>query len=325
MYVAEALEFALVLSPGRIHLYKNLEEDLLLEELLHLFAGLGTHAFESCSALDYYDALLRFPDYVYHSLYGIQFLFLDELLYNYLGAVRNLLGVIFKNLLAEDFRGKETEVLVSEHIAVIPGWLLGKKRNYFLEKNVSIEVIESTHRKDVCLRNKGVPFLNQALNGMLLMLVTAGRTGSTLSLLAGAGRTCIAWQLVNLVDHNYYRNGEEIKLVYILLVLLGRLVNIGDINNYISIADGRIHKVHHCLLKLIGRLEYTRSIGENYLVIVSVDYSHYPVAGGLGLGCHNGKFLPYQGVHQSGLAYVRVADDVYKAGAVYLAFHILFV
>ena len=99
------------------------------------------------------------------------------------------------------------------------------------------------------------------------------------------------------------------------------LHHVGDVEDDVGVSDGGIHVLHHGALQVVGRLEDTRSVGIDYLVVLPVDYAHYPVTGGLGLGCDDGKAFPDQGVHQRGLAHVGIAYDVYKTGTVRMPLH----
>ena len=115
---------------------------------------------------------------------------------------------------------------------------------------------------------------------------------------------------VDFVDYDYHRALQFGEFVHIFAVLVRFLNSIGNIENHVGIADGGINEVHHILLQAVHRLEDSGSIGIDYLVVFPVDYSHYPVPGGLRLGCHDAELLAHHRVHKRGLADVRIPDNV---------------
>ena len=126
---------------------------------------------------------------------------------------------------------------------------------------------------------------------------------------------------VYLVDDYEYGTGHFGQPVHVLAVLVALFHDIGHVQDDVGVTDGSVHVLHHTLLQGIGRLEDARGVGVHYLVVISVDYSHNPVPGGLGLGGDDGQPLAYEGVHQCGFAHVGVADDVDESGAVPDATH----
>jgi len=55
-------------------------------------------------------------------------------------------------------------------------------------------------------------------------------------------------------------------------------------------------------------------VGIHDLVVLTIQYAHDPVAGGLCLGGGNGELLTHQPVHQGGFAHIGLTHNAYKTG-----------
>ena len=119
---------------------------------------------------------------------------------------------------------------------------------------------------------------------------------------------------IDFVDYDYHRALQFGEFVHIFAVLVRTLNSVGDIENHVGVADCGVDEIHHILLKAVHRLEYSGSVGIDYLVVFPVDYSHYPVPGSLSLGRHDAELLTHHRIHKRGLAYVRITDYVDESG-----------
>lgn len=115
---------------------------------------------------------------------------------------------------------------------------------------------------------------------------------------------------VYLVDRHDYRTLYSRQPLDIVFVLVGGLDGVRHVEYDVGIAYGPVHELHHVLLQTVVGLEYARGVGIDYLPVLSVDYPHNPVPGGLRLGSHDGELLAHQRVHQRRLPDVRIAYDI---------------
>ena len=289
--IPESGELPLVVPPVGVDLDIELQEDFLLEEVLHVDAGLGADALQRCSPGADDDALLGFAHDVDDGADVVAVRIFLELLYHYLSTIGYLLVVVGQDLLADNLGGKEAEVAVGEEILVVPGLALRQQADDAVEYGLEAET----------LLGRGGEYLG------------AGNCGGPL---CGQSGHCLLVTQVYLVDNDEHRAVHTAQPVDVLPVLVSLLDHIGDVQDDVGVSDGGIHVLHHGALQVVGRLEDPRSVGVDYLVVLPVDYAHYPVTGGLGLGCDDRKALPDEGVHQRGLAHVGVAYDVDETGAV---------
>ena len=294
--IPERREFPLVVPPVGIDLDVELQEDLLLEEVLHVDAGLGADTLEgrAAGADDY--ALLGVAHDVDDGPDVVTVGILLELLDDHLGAVGNLFVVVGEYLLADDLGGKEAEVAVGEEVLVVPGLALGQQRHYASEHRLEPEPLLSRDREDFRMGHGGGPLRGQGGHGLLVAQV-------------------------DLVDDDEHRAVHTAQPLDVFPVLVSLLHHVGDVEDDVGIPDGGVDVLHHGALEIVGRLEDSRSVGVDYLVVLSVDNAHDTVPGGLGFGCDDGKALPDEGVHQRGLAHVGVAYDVYETGTVRMPLH----
>ena len=147
IFVAKSFKFLLAFPPVGVHLYEQSQEDLLLEEILHVDPCLGADLLEGLAAFPDYDALLGVTHDIYHGADVVSLLTFLELFHDNLAAVWNLLLVVEENLLAYDFRCEETEILVCEHILVIPSRSIREICHDCVKDVVEVELNTSKERK----------------------------------------------------------------------------------------------------------------------------------------------------------------------------------
>lgn len=92
---------------------------------------------------------------------------------------------------------------------------------------------------------------------------------------------------VDLVDDDYCRYPAGGYALDYLGRAVALLDGVGDIEYDVRIAYGALDELHHRLLQLVARFEYSRSVGVYYLEIFTVDYAHYTVTGGLCFRCYD--------------------------------------
>ena len=100
--ITEFLEFFFAFAPVWVHFYEHFEEYFLFKEFLHVAAGLGAYAFQRKAFWSYDDSFLGLPDYVDDGADVVDLLVLLKCVNYNLGAVRDLLVVVQKDLLADD-------------------------------------------------------------------------------------------------------------------------------------------------------------------------------------------------------------------------------
>ena len=149
-----------------------------------------------------------------------------EGLYANLAAVRNLLLVVEENLFPYDLRGKESEVLVSKCVLVIPRRALRQPAYNRIEYAFEVESLLSACRYDLRLGKLLLPIVHQLQD---LLLVAD----------------------VYLVDNHNHRTLDTLKLGNIFYILVRLLNGVRDIQYDIGIPDGDVNKVHHILLQAI--------------------------------------------------------------------------
>ena len=142
-------------------------------------------------------------------------------------------------------------------------------------------------REDRCLGQYTVPVLHQLLQSFL---------GSK----------------VNLVDNQKNFGFNALHLVEEVGILVGVVLYIGHIEQYIGIHESRARELEHLLLELIVGLQHTWGVAIHHLEVIAIDDTHDTVASGLRLRGNNRKALAHQYVHQCGLAHIGIAYYIYK-------------
>ena len=203
----------------------------------------------------------------------------------HLATVGDLLAVVEEDLFPQDFRGEETEVLVRELVLVEPGRGFRKAAGNRLQDALQVEFLLGRRRDDLRHRELLVPPLHQFHD-----------------LLLGGD--------VDLVDHQDDGALDLREFLDVGLILVALLHGVGDIEDDVRVADGRVHEVQHVLLEPVVGLQDARGVGIHDLVVLPIDDAHDAVPRRLGLRRDDGKLLAHQGVHEGGLPDVRVADDV---------------
>ena len=110
--------------------------------------------------------------------------------------------------------------------------------------------------------------------------------------------------------------GHGLHLLEELLVLLGALDRVGEIQEDIGVNEGALAECQHRLVEFGYGFEHTGRIAEHDLHVVGVDDAHNAMTRGLCLAGDDADALADKGIHQRALADVGVAYDVDKAGFV---------
>ena len=292
-FVSEAPELFAALAPVRVHLDIQAQENLLLEEVLHFEPCLRSEALHRRARLADQDALLAVPHHVDD---GADLIALGPFLEGldlHFAAIGNLLPIVEQDLLPDDFRSEESQVAVCEGILVVPRRADRKPLHDRVEDAVQIEALLRRGRDD---------------QGLGQLLLPPGHQLQHLGLVAD----------VYLVDDQDDGTGKSPEFLDVFPVLVRFLDRIRHIQDDVCIPDGSVHEIHHVLLEPVIGLQDARGVGIHDLEILSVDDAHDAVARRLGLGRDDAELLAHEGVHQRGLADVRVPYDVDESGAMLL-------
>ena len=241
------------------------------------------------------DALLRVALHVYHGVYVDVLVGLLERLHLHLYRVRNLLVVVEQNLLADNLRDEEACGLVRELVLIEERRRVGQQLLDAAHEHVDAELVLRRDGENLGVWQQRVP----ALHGVAERLLVA---------------------LVNLVDEQQHGYCHVLHLVEEVLVLLGVLHDVGDVEQHVGILQRRLRECEHRLLELIVRLEYAGRVREYDLRVFFVDDAHDAVARGLRLERGNADALADKLVHQRRLAHIRIAHYVYKSCFVHISF-----
>ena len=120
VFVSEFPQLLLALAPVWIDLDEQPQENFLLEEVFHIDASLGADFLERLACLAYDYSFLGITHHIDHSADVVSLSTFLEFLHHNLAAVRDLLLIVEEDLLPNDLRCEESQVLVCEHILVIP-------------------------------------------------------------------------------------------------------------------------------------------------------------------------------------------------------------
>ena len=124
--VTKATQLSLAVAPILLHLYKELQKDLLAQKSLHILAGLLSHLLQALALVADDDSLLRLAGNIDCSRGAVDSGLLLVGVNLNLAAVGYLLLVVQENLLADNLRGKEAQSLVRKRILRIEGLSLGQ-------------------------------------------------------------------------------------------------------------------------------------------------------------------------------------------------------
>ena len=189
-----------------------------MEEVFHFQAGLRAHFFEHFSAFPDENAFLGIPHYVNDGGNLIAVFALVEGFNLYLAGVGDFLAVVEENLLPQDFRCKEAQVLVRELVFVEPGRGLRQAAAHRLQDAFQIEFLLGRCRNNLRL---GELFLPPAHEFHHLFL---------------GGN-------INLVDDHYHRAAHFAQFLNIGVVLVPFLHHVRHVQDNVGVPDGRVHKV----------------------------------------------------------------------------------
>src|SRR5574344_1113988 len=164
------------------------------------------------------EALLAFPHDIDYCADVISLRALLEFLHRHLAAIWNLLLVVEENLLADDFRSEETQVLVSEHILVIPWRSHREPADNRIEDIVQIELLLSGSRIDDGLRKLFLPPLHELMD-----------------LLLGAD--------VYLVDNQHYRTFNMLEFCDVLRMLVAFLDGVCHVKHDFNVLANQVNRL----------------------------------------------------------------------------------
>ena len=120
-FVTEAAQLAVVVAPIVIDLDIELQEDLLVEEGLHILTGRLAHLLQLLALVADHDALLRVAGDIDRGRDAVDRRFLLVAIDGDFARVGDLLVVEFEDLLADNLRGEEAQGLIREGILRVVG------------------------------------------------------------------------------------------------------------------------------------------------------------------------------------------------------------
>ena len=215
------------------------------------------------------------------------FLFV-EFLHNHFGGIWHLLVVGVEDFLAYDFGDEEPRGLVGERVFAEIGFSLGQELHNARHQRLHVEVLESRHGENLGGRKDFLPAVDDCLE------------------------VGVSLEQVDFVYHQQHGHFLEGHLCQKVGVLGGVFHHVGNVDEHVGIGEGSLAECEHAFLHLVSRREHTGGVGEHYLVFGSVDDTHYAVARCLRLGGDDAYALTHQIVHERGLAYVGVSNDVHE-------------
>ena len=213
-----------------------------------------------------------------------------------LGGVGHLLVVGHEDLLAHDLGDKEAAAAVGEGILAEVGRALGQQLDDALHDVVHIEVLERAGGEDLGVGQELLPLVDDA------------------------HQVIVALEQIDLVDDQ--QDGDVLlgHAVEEVLILGGRLDDVGDIEQHVGIDERAGRVLEHALLQPEFGLEHAGRVAEHNLVILTIDDAHDAVARGLCLAGDDGQTLAHQAVAQCRFSHVGVAHDVDESCSMHLVF-----
>lgn len=285
------METFLVVAPVFVHLDVGLEEDALLEELLEGFAGLGADFLEGHALVADDDAFLAVALHEDDGADADALVRLVEGFHHYLAGVGYLLIVVEEYLLADDFGDEEAGGLVGPLVFVEVGRGRGQE---FLDAAHDVINVEACLGGDGEYLGRGQGFVPRGDEVFKRLLVG----------------------YVDFVDEQEYGHLHAGYLLEKVLVLVGLLHHVGDVEEHVGVLEGALGEGEHLFLKLVVGLEHAGGVAEDYLCVGFVDDAHDAVARGLGLEGGDADALAHEEVHERGFSHVGVSHDVDEARAV---------
>ena len=282
-------------APVTIHFDEELEEDLLLEKVLDILAGLGADALEGGTGFADENTLLGIALAVYDGRDTDDVFFFKEGLYFYFDRVRNLFVVVEEDLLTDDLIYKETLGLVGELVLGEESRSFGQGILDGIEELGYAEPLLRRDGEDLRFGQLGMPESDEVLQGFL-------------------GREV---NLIYYKEHAYARGCHFLHFLEEIGIALGVILYLGDIKKDVSINQRRTGELEHLTLELVVRAEDTGRVGIDHLEVLTVDDAHDTMTGGLRLRGDDRETLAYQGVHEGRFADIRVSNYIYKAAFVH--------
>ena len=146
-----------------------------------------------------------------------------ELLHNDLAAVWHLLRIVQENLLADNLRGEESQVLVREHVLVVP-----RRSDWQGGNNCVVDVVEVE------------PFLCGCRE--------YGRIRQSFLPPSHQFQHLFLSAYVYLVDDQHNRAFDPLEFSNPFLVLVRLFHGVCHIKDDVRVSDCRLHEIHHALL-----------------------------------------------------------------------------
>ena len=281
-----------VVAPVVADLDEQLEENLLAEELFHVFARRLSDPLQLLALVADQDALLRVAGHVDRRRDAVDRRLLLVTFDLDFAAVGDLLVVEFEDLLADDLRGEEAQRLVRKRILGVERRAFGQQREDGPEQPFDVEILLGRRGDDLRPGDFGLPFVDQRFERF--------------------GR-----REVDLVDDHDGRNAAPADAVDDFGRAFALLHGVRDVEDHVGVGQGARHELHHRLLQLVRGLQDAGRVGVDDLEILARDDAHDAVACGLRLGGDDREFFAHEGVHQRRFAHVGIADDIYEAGTVH--------
>ena len=277
-------------APIAVHFDEELEEDLLLEEVLDILAGLRADALEGGTGFADEDTFLGIAFTVDNGGYTDDVFFLVEGLHFDFDGVRDLFVVVEEDLLADDLVDKEAFGLVGELV-------LGEERRSFgqgvldgIEELGDTEPLLRGDREDLSFGELGMPESDEVFECLLRCEI----------------------DLINYKEHACTRGSHFLHFLEEIGVAFGVVLDLGDVEEHVGIDESRTGELEHLTLELVVRAEDTGCVGIDHLEVLAIDDAHDTMAGGLRFRGNDREAFADQGVHEGRFADIGIAHNIYK-------------
>ena len=155
-------QFPIRRSPVFIDFDEDFEVDWLGEEFFQSLASLGGDFLQRHTLMPDDDALLRVTLHIDDRIDVDMLLVFLEPLHTNLHTVRDLLVVVEQDFFAYDLRDKEAGGLIRQLVLVEVGRALGQELLDTLQQEIGAELILGGDGQDLCLRQQGMPVVDDA-------------------------------------------------------------------------------------------------------------------------------------------------------------------
>ena len=263
-----------------------------MEKLLQHLARLGHHFLDGHAFVADDDALLTIALHINERTDANALFRLLKLLDHHLAGVGNLLIVVQKNLLADDFRHEKARRFVCPLVFLEVRRRIGKQLFDARQDAVDSELRLRRNREDLGRGQDFFPRLDEFHDTRLI-------------------------RQVDFVDQHQDRHLHALHLRDEVGVFVGLLHHIRHVEQHIGVLQRTFGEGEHRLLEFIVGFQHARGVREDDLRIVGVDNAHNAVARGLRLeGCDRNA-LAHEQIHERGFADIGIADDIDETGFVH--------